>query len=60
VDYYSKQRHEEQQELIKQIEHGSKYLLSNPEMDSRVRPDVKKVYELFRKLQRHVRVENDE
>ena len=60
MDYYAKQRNKERQELIKQIEHGFKSLLSNPEMDSRVRPDVKKVYELFRKLQRHIQVENND
>jgi plasmid stabilization system protein ParE len=60
VDYYSRQRSEQRQELIRQIEHGFKSLLSNPEMDSRVRPDVKKVYKLFRKVQRHIQVDNDD
>jgi hypothetical protein len=30
VDYYAKQRNEERQELIKQIEHGFKSLLFQP------------------------------
>jgi hypothetical protein len=38
----AKQRNEERQELIKQIEHGFKYLLPNPELNSKIRPDVKK------------------
>ena len=47
--YYDPQK-EQQKKLIQKIDEGFKYLLMNPNLDSKFRPEVKKVYEMYQKL----------
>ena len=41
---------EQREKLIKNIDDGFKYLLSNPLLDANFRPDVKKMYGMYKKL----------
>ena len=56
TDYYDP-RKEQLEKLIKNIDNGFKHLLSNPNLDSKIRPDVKKMYEMYRNLIRMVRMD---
>jgi len=58
TNYYNP-RKEQRDNLIKNIDNGFKYLLTNPHLDSKIRPDVKKIYEMFRNLVKMVDVEKN-
>ena len=48
---------EQRDRLIKNIDDGFKYLLTNPNLDSKFRPDVKKMYGMYRKLRLMIEVD---
>ena len=50
-------RKEQREKLIKKLDEGFKYLLMNPNLDSKFRPDVKKIYTMYQKLIRMIEVE---
>ena len=50
-------RKEQRDRLIKNIDDGFKYLLSNPHLDANFRPDVKKMYGMYRKLRLMIEIE---
>ena len=56
TEYYNPQK-EQREKLMQNIDRGFKYLLMNPNMDEKFRPDVKKVYGLYQKLIRMIDVE---
>ena len=56
TEYYNPKK-EQRERLIKTINEGFNYLLMNPNMDEKFRPDVKKIYTMYQKLVRMIEVE---
>ena len=54
-----KQLKEQRDRLIKNIDDGFKYLLTNPNLDANFRPDVKKIYGMYRKLRLMIEIDTD-
>ena len=52
-------RKEQHDRLIKNIDDGFKYLLYNTNLDSKFRPDVKKMYGMYRKLRSMIEIDSD-